>query len=95
MCGECDETNQEQVMSDFKDKAKEKIDAAAGAAKRTINKVVDKSKDVAHMAGKKMVQEGKRLQSIPRTLTDVDVRGLLPKVGIFDSGCLNGCQKVG
>jgi uncharacterized protein YjbJ (UPF0337 family) len=49
-------------MSDLKDKAKEKIEDAADAAKKATGKVVDKSKDVAHSAGKKMEQGGKWLQ---------------------------------
>jgi hypothetical protein len=49
-------------MSDFKDKAKEKIDDAAELAKRAAAQVVDKSKDVAHKAGKKLEEGGKRLQ---------------------------------
>jgi hypothetical protein len=51
-----------KVMSDLKDKAKEKIEDAADAAKKATGKVVDKSKDVAHSAGKKMEQGGKWLQ---------------------------------
>ena len=50
--------------NDFKDKANAKIDAAADAAKRGTEKVVDKSKEAAHMAGKKLEKEGKRLQSV-------------------------------
>jgi hypothetical protein len=49
-------------MSDLKDKAKEKIDDAADATKKASDKVIDKSKDVAHSAGKKMEEGGKRLQ---------------------------------
>jgi hypothetical protein len=51
-------------MNDLKDKAKDKIDSAADAAKRAANTVVDKSKDVAHAAGRKMEQGGKRLRSV-------------------------------
>jgi hypothetical protein len=50
-------------MSDFKGKAKDKIDDAANAAKRGTDKVVDKSKEAAHNAGKKMEEGGKRLQN--------------------------------
>ena len=49
-------------MSDLKDKAKDKIDDVADAAKNAAGKVVDTSKDVAHSAGKKMEQGGKWLQ---------------------------------
>jgi hypothetical protein len=55
-------------MSDANDKTKEqihaKIDAAADAAKRATDIVVDKSKDVAHNAGKKLERGGKRLQDV-------------------------------
>ena len=51
-----------KTMSDMKDKAKQKIDDAAAGAKKAADKVVDKSKDVAHSAGKKMEEGGKRLQ---------------------------------
>ena len=50
------------TMSDMKDKAKHKIDDAADAAKQAADRVVDKSKDLAHSAGKKMKEEGSRLQ---------------------------------
>ena len=49
-------------MSNLKDKAKEKIDQAANAVKNTTDKVVNKSKDVAHAAGKKIEQKGKELK---------------------------------
>ena len=51
-------------MTDMKDKAKQKIDDAADAAKKAAGKVVDKSKDVAHSAGKKLEVGGKRLQDV-------------------------------
>jgi len=57
-----------EFMSESNDKTKEqihaKIDAAADAAKRATDIMVDKSKDVAHSAGKKLEREGKRLQSV-------------------------------
>jgi gas vesicle protein len=56
------ETKRREVMSDLKDKAKEKIDDAADAAKKAAGKVVDTSKDVAHKAGTKLEEGGKRLQ---------------------------------
>jgi hypothetical protein len=49
-------------MSDLKDKAKDKIDAAAETAKKATEKVVDKTKDVAHAAGKKMEEGAKKLK---------------------------------
>lgn len=49
-------------MSDLKDKAKEKIDQAAEAAKTTAAKAIDKSKDVARSAGEKMEKGGKKLK---------------------------------
>jgi|SRR5450432_1534446 gas vesicle protein len=57
-----EQNERSQIMSDLKDKAKEKIDDAADAAKKAAAKVVDKSKDVAHSAGKKMEEGGNRLQ---------------------------------
>ena len=50
-------------MSDMKDKAKQKINDAADVAKNAAAKVVDKSKEVAHSAGKKMEEGGKRLKN--------------------------------
>lgn len=50
-------------MSDFKDKARKTIDEAADAAKKAVDKVVNTSKDVAHNAGKKIEEGGKRLQN--------------------------------
>jgi hypothetical protein len=51
-------------MSDLKNKAKEKIDDAADAAKKASAKVADKAKDIAHKGGKKMEEGGKRLQDV-------------------------------
>ena len=56
------EVKRRETMSDLKDKANEKIDDAAAAAKKAAGKVVDTSKDVAHSAGKKLEEGGKRLQ---------------------------------
>ena len=50
------------VMSDLKDKAKDKVDAVAEAAKKATEKVVDKTKDLAHAAGKKLEQGAKKLK---------------------------------
>ena len=49
-------------MSALKNKAKEKIDDAADAAKRATSNVVNKGKDLAHAAGKKMEDGGKKLR---------------------------------
>jgi hypothetical protein len=49
-------------MSDFKGKAKDKIEAAADAAKKATDKVVDKTKDVAHATGKKMADGANKLK---------------------------------
>ena len=51
-----------KIMSDLKDKAKEKIDHVADAAKKATDKAADKAKDTAHKAGKKIEEGGKRLQ---------------------------------
>jgi gas vesicle protein len=51
-----------QLMSDLKGKVTDKIDDAAAAAKRTASEVVDKSRDVAHNAGKKVEEAGKKMQ---------------------------------
>ncbi len=50
-------------MSDLTNKAKEKIDIIAAAAKQASAKVIDKTKDAAHATGKTMVKQGKRLQN--------------------------------
>jgi hypothetical protein len=49
-------------MNDIKTKAKRKIDDAADAAKKATGKVLDRSKDLARSAGKKIEEGGKRLQ---------------------------------
>lgn len=49
-------------MNNMKEKAKQQIDDKAEAAKATAGKVVDKSKDAAKWAGKKMEKGAKRLQ---------------------------------
>ena len=51
-------------MSNLKDQAKEKIDDAAKAAKKTTGTVVDKAKDLAHKAGETIEKGGKRLQDV-------------------------------
>ncbi len=49
-------------MSDLKDKAKDKINAASDAAKKATDKAAEKAKDLTHAAGKKMVEGGKKLK---------------------------------
>jgi F0F1-type ATP synthase membrane subunit b/b' len=51
-------------MSDLKDKAKEKIDDAARAAKKVTDHATDTAKDLAHKAGKKMEEGAKRLKDV-------------------------------
>jgi ElaB/YqjD/DUF883 family membrane-anchored ribosome-binding protein len=60
--GEMDKNERSETMSNLKDKTKKKIDDAADAAKKAADQVIDKSKDVAHSAGKKVEEGGKRLQ---------------------------------
>ncbi len=45
----------------MKDKAKKKIDSAAKATKAAAGTAIDKSKDLAHTAGKKLEEGGRRL----------------------------------
>jgi hypothetical protein len=49
-------------MSDLKSKTKDKIDDVAAAAKTTAGKAIDKTKDLAHSAGKKLEDTGKKLR---------------------------------
>jgi uncharacterized protein YjbJ (UPF0337 family) len=51
-------------MSNLKDKANDKVDQAAEVVKKTTGKVIDKSKDLAHSAGKSIEKSGKRLQDV-------------------------------
>jgi hypothetical protein len=51
-------------MSDFNDKARRNIDEAAGETKKAADKVVGRSKDVVHNAGKMIEEGGKRLQNV-------------------------------
>lgn len=57
-------SNVKGKTNDFKNKANATIDAAADVAKRATDTVVDKSREAAHMAGKRLQKEGKRLQSM-------------------------------
>lgn len=49
-------------MSNLKSKTNHKIDDVAAAAKTAASHVIDKTKDVAHTAGKKLEDTGKRLR---------------------------------
>ena len=49
-------------MSNVKEEAEKKIDDMADAGKKTVGKAVDKTKDAAHAAGKKMQKVGKQLK---------------------------------
>jgi hypothetical protein len=52
-----------KAMSDVKDKLKNKIDDAAEATKKVVDRVADKSKEAAHQAGEHLEKGGKRLQN--------------------------------
>jgi gas vesicle protein len=62
MTGSRAEVGGGKTMKDMKDKAKEKIADAAEGVRKAADKVVEKSKNIAHGAGKKMEEGGKRLQ---------------------------------
>ena len=51
-----------KTMSDLKDKAKDKVADAADAVGNAAEQVIDKSKDVACVVGKKIEKGGQRLQ---------------------------------
>jgi hypothetical protein len=51
-------------MSDLEDKAKDKIDAAAKAAKKATEKVADATRDVAHAGGNYMGEAAKKLKAV-------------------------------
>jgi gas vesicle protein len=51
-----------KIMSDLKDKAKDKVADAADAVGNAAEQVIDKSKDVACVVGKKIEKGGQRLQ---------------------------------
>jgi len=53
-----------QIITDVKERVTDKIDDAASAAKKAAGQVVDKSKDVAHNAGRKIEEAGKKLQEV-------------------------------
>jgi gas vesicle protein len=57
-----EEVGGEKTLNNIKDKAKDKIGDAADGGKNAADKVVDKSKDFAHSASKKMEEGGKLLQ---------------------------------
>jgi gas vesicle protein len=52
----------ESNIGDLKNRAKNKLDDVAGTAMKTADQAIDKSRDAAHSAGKKMEEVGKRLQ---------------------------------
>jgi hypothetical protein len=49
---------------ELKGKARATINAAASGAKHVTERAIDRSRDAAHNAGRTMVKQGKRLQSI-------------------------------
>jgi hypothetical protein len=51
-------------MSDLKDKANETIGKAAAVTRKAASKVIDKSKDVAHSAGKVIERQGRKLKNV-------------------------------
>ena len=51
-------------MSTLKDKAKDKVGAAAKAVKKAGGKAIDESKDLTHQVGKVVEKGGKRLQEV-------------------------------
>lgn len=50
-------------MSDLKDKANETIENAAQVTRKATSKVIDKSKDLAHTAGKVIERQGRKLKN--------------------------------
>jgi hypothetical protein len=51
-------------MSDVKTEANKKMGAAADAAKKLTNAVIDKTRDIAHATGQKLQDGGKRLKGV-------------------------------
>jgi gas vesicle protein len=51
-----------QAFNDLNNKAKRKIDETADAATTATGQIIDRSKDFAHTAGKKMETGGRMLQ---------------------------------
>jgi gas vesicle protein len=51
-----------KAVSVLKDQAQEKLDDVTRSAKTVVGQIVDKSKEVAHDAGKSLESGGKRLQ---------------------------------
>ena len=51
-------------MSNVKAEANKKINAAADATKKVASTVIGKTKDLAHAAGQKLQDGGKRLKGI-------------------------------
>lgn len=50
------------TMADFKDKVKEKIDDAAGAAKKATDKVTEKTKEAAQNVGQAVKKTGEKIK---------------------------------
>jgi hypothetical protein len=59
-----DDQKGENEMSNLKAKTEDTVDQAADVIKKTTGKVIDKSKDLAHTAGKAVEKGGKALQKI-------------------------------
>jgi hypothetical protein len=59
-------TYTEILMANLKEKAKEKIDQAAGAAKKGADKVAEKTKAGLRKGGQKMQEYGKKLEKKAR-----------------------------
>jgi gas vesicle protein len=57
-----DDIGASKAVKDLNDQAKETLDAAASAAKATVNEIADKSSDVAHRVGKTLETGGRQLQ---------------------------------
>ncbi len=51
-----------QTIGDLKERFRDTVDEAAGATKAAAGTLVDTSRDLAHTAGRKMEEGGKRLQ---------------------------------
>ena len=54
----------ESNIENLKTQAKNKLDDVTSTAMKTADQAIDKSRDAAHTAGKKMEDVGKRLQEV-------------------------------
>jgi gas vesicle protein len=52
------------AINELTDKTKGELHDAAAAAKKTADKIVEKSRDLAHSGGDKLQEAGKRLQAV-------------------------------